>query len=79
VISHFPSQNYLYKILKINDNTTESQFSAISTNHQEYLNELFSNLVEDNKPSYEVLEISIEEIETRFKEISDFFSSLKNI
>jgi len=115
VVGHFSTQNYSYKILKINDCSINDQISAIDlkvqeskldldrSSHftsvsnyflnkdqntlkeltflkeqQEKLNKDFYELTENNKSSYEILEVSLEELETRFDEIVSFFSSIKS-
>jgi uncharacterized protein YbgA (DUF1722 family) len=75
-IRRFPISKYSYKILNINSNITstiDELEKASLQSQKEIIDADLKSIVGEHPSSYELLEVSIEELETRFEEISNFF------
>jgi len=81
-ISKLKREGVTYKVLKINDEMNSDESTPNSNiEHvkkiEQSLNKEFVDFVNENKSCFEILDVSVKELESKFSEISNFFSELK--
>jgi hypothetical protein len=81
-LSKLKREGVFYKVLKINDESNSVESTPNSNIEyvkkiEQSLNKEFVDFVNENKSCFEVLDVSVKELESKFSEISNFFSELK--